>query len=289
MAVGLALNNVFAANTEPSSTVLGTVHGSYGLGGLLAPIIATAAVTHGVPFARIYTILLAIRVVNFGFTGWAFWNFEQDNPRLVAVDQEQSSSKVRELGEALKNRTTLLGALYIFAYQGAEVSISGWVISFLINYRDGDPAQVGYVTAGFWAGITLGRFCLAPFALRFGERLFPTVLLLLTIVFQLLVWLVPNVIASSVSTAILGLLLGPIYPCATRVFSKLLDRRLQNSTLAFISSAGSSGGAIAPFLTGIIAQQRGTWVLSPICLGLYALMMGCWGALTWGYERKRHD
>jgi hypothetical protein len=30
------------------------------------------------------------------------------------------------------------------------VSISGWIISYLINYRDGDPAKVGYVTAGFW-------------------------------------------------------------------------------------------------------------------------------------------
>ncbi len=30
---------------------------------------------------------------------------------------------------------------------------------FLIQFRRGDPSIVGYVTAGFWAGITLGRTC----------------------------------------------------------------------------------------------------------------------------------
>jgi fucose permease len=52
----------------------------------------------------------------------------------------------------------VLGALFIFAYQGSEVAISGWVISFLVQFRHGDPSKVGYVTSGFWAGITLGRF-----------------------------------------------------------------------------------------------------------------------------------
>jgi len=30
---------------------------------------------------------------------------------------------------------------------------------FLIQFRHGDPSIVGYVTAGFWTGITLGRTC----------------------------------------------------------------------------------------------------------------------------------
>ena len=51
----------------------------------------------------------------------------------------------------------ILAALFIFAYQGAEVSISGWVLSFLVQYRNGDLNRVGCVTAGFWGGITLGK------------------------------------------------------------------------------------------------------------------------------------
>lgn len=94
-------------------------------------------------------------------TGWAFWNYENEASTQLLTALERTASqraaiedgaptKKQLLKRALKNRVTVMGALLIFAYQGAEVAISGWVISFLIDYRDGDPAQVGFVTAGFW-------------------------------------------------------------------------------------------------------------------------------------------
>jgi fucose permease len=87
---------------------------------------------------------------------------------------------------------------------------------------------------------------------------------------------VPNVIGDAVAVAILGLLIGPVYPCGQTVFARLLPRDVQTTSIAFISSAGSSGGAVAPFLTGLLAQAVGTWVLNPICVGLYVVMVVCW-------------
>lgn len=74
----------------------------------------------------------------------------------AAREQQQPHTKpkskdMQELRRALSNRVTIIGALFIFAYQGAEVSISGWVISFLLDYRGSRPDKVGYVTAYFWA------------------------------------------------------------------------------------------------------------------------------------------
>ena len=65
--------------------------------------------------------------------------------------------------------------------------------------------------------------------------------------FQLLVWLIPNVIGDAVAVAILGLLLGPVYPCAQTIFAKLLPRNVQMTAVGFIASAGSSGSAVAWF------------------------------------------
>ena len=145
-------------------------------------------------------------------------------------------------------------------------------------------------------GITLGRFLLSPLGHRYGEKLLVFTVVALTVVFQIIgrfallpqnniptdtqiVWQVPNVIGDAISVAIIGLLLGPIYPCATTIFSRLLPHSLQNTAIAFISSAGSSGGALAPFATGLIAKSCGTWVLHPICVALYVVMMGCWSSL----------
>lgn len=165
-ATTLALNNVYCANIQPSSAVLGAAHGSYGVGGTIAPIIGTAIVSKGVIWSRFYFLLLGLRFCCIVFSAWAFWSYKEDSTATLLTALEatasrqnataESGSKMRELKLALKNRVTVFGALFIFAYQGAEVAVSGWIISYLINYRDGDPAKVGYVTAGFW--VSAGAF-----------------------------------------------------------------------------------------------------------------------------------
>lgn len=159
-AMNLALNNVYCANTHPPSVILGLAHGSYGLGGIIAPIAGTALVSSGILWSRFYFLAVGLRIFCIASAAWTFWGYKEDSePTLLTALEatssrqtpaEDAANKFKELKVALKNKVTIFGALFIFAYQGAEVSISGWIISYLINYRDGDPAKVGYVTAGFW-------------------------------------------------------------------------------------------------------------------------------------------
>lgn len=291
IATNLAPNNVFAANLSNSTTSLGCLHGSYGIGATISPLMATALVTHNHPWSTFYFISLSITSFNLILAFFSFRNYEKDSPavnllRPTASNPNPSSSRSKLLKAALTNKTTILGALFIFCYQGAEVSISGWVISFLISYRHSSPAYVGYVTSGFWGGITLGRFLLSHPAHKVGEKRAVFFLILGATCFQLLVWLVPNVIGEAVAVSVVGLLLGPIYPCAMAVFSRLIPKRLQMSSLAAVSALGSSGGAVAPFFTGLLAQQVGTWVLHPICIGLFAGMVGCWLGLPRIVKRR---
>jgi fucose permease len=288
VAINLSLNNVFLVNLVNGTEILGVAHGSYGIGGTIAPLIATALASHGVHWTYFYFISLALATFNLFYSGWAFHGDEKELPvqLLTALqrtasrqDEAQVAAKRSILKKAIKSQVTLLGALFIFAYQGAEVSISGWIVSYLINYRDGDPAHVGYVSSGFWAGITLGRFLLTYPARRIGEKLAVLILTVGAIAFQLLAWFLPNIVGQAVAVAIIGLILGPAYPCGAVVFSRLLPRNIQTTSMSFISAMGSSGGAIAPFTTGLLAQHLGTVVLHPVCLGLYAVMVVSWSCL----------
>ena len=300
MAINLAISNVFTANLHNSTKMLGAMHGSYGVGGTIGPLMATAMVTSGhLLWSRFYLLTLSVTLFNLAFAGWSFWNYEAESGQTLLINNEQTTSGTqnteqvqktgmfRTMGNALKSKTVLLGSLFIFAYQGAEVSISGWVISFLITFRNGDPASVGYVTAGFWAGITLGRFLLSHPAHKIGEKFFVYGVVIGAAAFQLLVWLVPNVIGNAVAVSIVGLLLGPVYPCATVIFSRAINRKDQVSSLSVISAFGSSGGAVAPFTTGILAQATGTFVLHPIAIGLFGVMLVCWYCLP--NPRKRTE
>ncbi|MCJ1280666.1 hypothetical protein MMC21_008496 [Puttea exsequens] len=297
MAMILAMNNVFIVNLVNGTVILGAMHGCYGVGGVVSPLMATAMVSHGIHWSYFYLISLSLALSSMALMGWSFWNYEKETSVQLMTALEQSASRrAMEQGEptkgeilkrALKNKTTLLGALFIFAYQGAEVTISGWVISFLINSRNGDPSHVGYTTSGFWAGITLGRFVLVHPAHKIGGRISVVALVIGCAAFQLLVWLVPNIIGDAVAVAIVGLLLGPVYPLATGVFSKLLPRNIQMSSLGFVASMGSSGGALAPFLTGLLAQRLGPVVLNPICIALFIVMEVAWFLLP--KEQKRME
>lgn len=277
-AIALAIGNVFCANLQNGTTMLGAMHGSYGIGGTIGPLVATSIVSTGSIWSRYYLLTLGFTLWNLCFSTWSFWDYEKELGEFHALSETTSRGMDQVAGMllAIKSRVVVLGAVFIFAYQGAEVSISGWVISFLITARNGDPSSVGYVTSGFWAGITLGRFVLSPIGSKVGEKLFVYLLVAGATVFQLLVWLVPNIIGEAVSLAIVGLLLGPIYPCAAALFTRNLSRREQVNGMSIISAFGSSGGAITPFTTGLLAQAAGTFVLHPIAIGSFAIMTLCW-------------
>ncbi|KAK5988094.1 hypothetical protein PT974_12233 [Cladobotryum mycophilum] len=278
IAINVAMANIFCGGLQNGTFMLGLLHGSYGLGGTTGPLIATAMVTvaHAV-WSRYYILTLGIGFMTFGMCVWAFWRYEKEQGP-AARERETSSSDNILVGmfSAMKLRVVLLGSTFIFAYQGAEVSISGWVISFLIHARGGDPSSVGYVSAGFWAGITIGRFLLTGPSQKFGEKMFVYLLVLGAIAFQILVWWVPNIVGNAVAVSIVGLLLGPIYPCSAAVFLRCMSRREALSGMGTISACGSLGGAVAPFVTGLLAQAVGTWVLHPIVIFLFVVMLLCW-------------
>lgn len=302
MSINLALGNIFCGSLTNSTTALGAMHGSYGIGGITGPLLANAFVTAlGMVWSRYYLITLGLSILNGLLALWSYWHFEAEHDALVAAaasplrtatTQTSSASaaavsKLRTLLSAFTSRVVVLGALFIFAYQGAEVSISGWIISFLEDTRGGNPNRVGYVTSGFWAGVTLGRFVLSIPAHKIGEKVFVYGVVAGAAVFELLVWLVPNIIGDAVAVAIVGLLLGPVYPCAAAIFMRTMSRSEKLSGMGVISAFGSSGGAAAPFTTGLLSQVAGTFVLHPIAIGLFAVMLVTWYGLP--SDRKRRE
>ncbi|KAL7272901.1 hypothetical protein RUND412_004272 [Rhizina undulata] len=294
MALILAQANVFCSGLAETTQLFGYVHGSYGVGGTISPLIATAMASRGVKWSAFYFILLGLTVFNGIFAGLVFHGSEQSSiPQSAAATQVVPTalpdvmSRQKIFKKSLTSKVTLMTCLFIFAYQGAEVAIGGWTVSFLITTRKGDPAESGYIISGFWLGITLGRFVLTHFCHRFGERKSVFVLVAGAILFETLVWTVPSIISNAVSVSLVGLLLGPVYPCTMTIATRLLDKRLHISSIAIVSAVGSSGGAVAPFSTGLLAQKYGAWVVQPISVGLFVVMVGVWTLLP--RIRKRNE
>ena len=87
-ALNISINNVFCANLRDGTTMLGAMHGSYGIGGTVGPLIATAIVSsHGDPqnnnysaaWSRYYFLTLGLAVCNAVFGYWAFRGYETES------------------------------------------------------------------------------------------------------------------------------------------------------------------------------------------------------------------
>ena len=60
-------------------------------------------------------------------------------------------------------------AFFILVYVGVEVTIGGWIVTYIIEERHGGPSS-GYISSGFFGGLTLGRVALLPINKWIGER-----------------------------------------------------------------------------------------------------------------------
>lgn len=292
--IGLAINvsqiNVFLSRLEQASAALGYFHGSYGFGAFISPLVAIQFINHGISWHMFYTILAGGMLLNlvslFGaFTNASIdlapWEEVVDHVELVAL----SSESVMRL--ALQNRLTWLLSFFVLLYQGVEVSLGGWIVTYILENKQGKALSAGYVASGYWFGLTLGRILLTrPMHKWLGARRAIIILACATIALLVLVWVIPHAIAAGVFVSSAGVFIGPTYPLMITLAARMLPRKIQVVSLTIMTAFGSSGGALFPFLVGLISQFTGPFVLNPVCIALYTTMLIVWLCLP-NVERQR--
>jgi fucose permease len=146
----------------------------------------------------------------------------------------------------------------------------------MIRVRDGSAFASGLTATGFWIGITVGRVVLGFVTPRIGEKVAITAYLASAMASELIFWLVPQFYVSAVAVAIEGFFLGPLFPAAVVVATKLLPKHLHVSSIGFAAALGGTGAAIFPFAVGAIAQAKGVQVLQPFVLALLIAVLATW-------------
>lgn len=120
MGLFVAITNAFLVNLVNGTVILGAMHGVYGCGGVVSPLMATAMVSRGTHWSYFYAIPMSLAVFSIPFMGWSYWTYEKDLPVQLMTALERTASrraaaeagnpgKAELLRRALKNRTTLLG------------------------------------------------------------------------------------------------------------------------------------------------------------------------------------
>ncbi|KAI1362283.1 major facilitator superfamily domain-containing protein [Xylaria arbuscula] len=281
--------NAFIGNMDSANELLGVLHGLYGAGAVVSPLIATTLITKaGLPWYAFYYLMIGLAGFEIVVTGVCFWSATaQEYRNSVAASSSGGSGGLKEvLFKKPGARVAWLCAIFLLGYVGIEVALGGWIVEFMIQVRHGGAFESGLTATGFWLGLTVGRFVLGFITPRIGEKLAIMIYLPITVGFELLFWLVPQFIVSAVAVGLQGFFIGPLFPAAVVAMSKLLPQHLHVGAIGFAAAFGGSGAAVLPFAVGAIAQAKGVQVLQPIILALLAAIFFVWCGLP-RIEKKK--
>ncbi|KAI0340894.1 MFS general substrate transporter [Trametopsis cervina] len=265
------LNSYFATLSKPLMWT-GFLHGVYGLGAFASPQVATAMLVRGIPYNLFYTTNVAMNVPLIVLAWFAFSKLEA----LPRHPTELPGINSGLLRETLKSRAVWSLSIFLMLYVGAEESLGGWIVSYIIEVRKGDPQGASWVASAMYLGLAIGRMVLAPVNMFLGERNAVFIYVFLAIVLECLAWLVPTFASTAVCTALIGLAISTFYAAAIAMGGRLIPRHMHADAFALISAVGQSGSAFWPLIVGVMSTKTGIWVVEPTVVALLGAQGACW-------------
>jgi FHS family L-fucose permease-like MFS transporter len=193
--------------------------------------------------------------------------------RLLDVTKPVDEGQRPSVATALKSRWAVFGAIAIFLYVGAEVSIGSAMTNFLHepDMLGGSLEQAGKLVSLYWGGAMVGRLIGSGllFFVKRASRLL-AVFAIGACVLCLLVTQLHGVTASYLALSI-GLYNSIMFPV---IFTLTLER----STAAPAATSGLLclaivGGAILPYIYGMIADASGLHTAYFLPAAAYALIV----------------
>ncbi|KAL6352523.1 hypothetical protein LRP88_14290 [Fusarium phalaenopsidis] len=220
-------------------------------------------------------LMLGLAIIAAATTVWSFWADCGTSRNTSASGQAHSFTF-----SVFKDKVTLLFSGFMLLYVGAEVTIGGWLVTFMLNVRNGTPSASSLVASGFWIGITVGRFALGWITSYFGEKIMVSAYLVIAIGLELAFWLGKKFVVSAIMAALVGLSIGMVMPASIRVMTKILPVEKHIVSVGFGTAFAVSGASIFPFVVGALAQAGGVQVLQPVILALFAVQLLLWLFVT---------
>ncbi len=203
--------------------------------------------------------------------------------RLPALSEnsEQADNARHSYGDALRHKHLLFGVLGIFFYVGAEVSIGSFLVNYLSlpNIGGFSEQQATHYVSLYWTMAMIGRFAGSALLVRFSPRKLLALFALINVGLLALTMGSEGKLALY-SVVAIGLFNSIMFPT---IFALGIERLgpLTNKASSLLIMA-IVGGAVVPFLQGVLADRIGvhhSFVLPLLCYG-YIIFYGLVGSRT---------
>jgi len=278
-----AVLNACLAGLPSATTLLNRLHGFFGVGAVLGPLLATWLLGLW-PWTAVWVVLALMCLPLMA-------GFVVAYPRRDGGIRHRAAAGSGLLPAVLRSQAVLLACVFLAVYVGLETSVGTWGFTYLVEEHARSEPAAGYAISGYWLGLTAGRFLISPIAARLGMTTIGMSFACLGGVTAavLLIWPAP---VAPVGLALLGFFLGPLFPTALAVMPRLTEARLLPTAIGVLSGMSVVGDAGFSWLAGAIAQGAGAWTLVPFVLVCAVAQLAVWrlivGRMSTAEAQGRH-
>jgi MFS transporter, FHS family, Na+ dependent glucose transporter 1 len=244
---------------------MNALHLFFGIGALLAPILADWVVVATDGIRWVYWILasLALPVL--------VWVFRTPSPSRAPGSDSKPATGTRSLQRY--SLLVVMISLFFFLHTGTELSYGGWIFSYAVALQIGPDSIARLLNSAYWGGFTLGRVISIPLALRLRPQ---TMLLIdmigaitsLSIVVLLPAW--PPAIW--IGTVGLGLSIASLFPSSLNFAERRMP--ISGKVTSYFLVGANAGAMVLPWVIGQLFESVGPQAMMWMLLGVVVSALG---------------
>lgn len=134
--------NAWIGEMDHANQLLGLLHGCYGLGATISPLIATAMVAkYGLGWWQFYYLMAGLLAVELITSTTAFWS--ETGSKYRAKNKEGGGAQTGMTRRALRQKVTWIIAVFLLAYVGCEGPSATTTLSTIANILPKFPSAAG--------------------------------------------------------------------------------------------------------------------------------------------------
>ena len=251
--------------------LLNLLHGAYGVGTAIGPLVITAAILAG-SWRPAYLALVVLDLVLAGF--WLRQRQLHGAPQ--APDEQAASVEPDPAGQWSRRRyraVVAAGMGVFFVYTGLEVGAGQWEASFCRGHLNLSAGATGLATFGYWGALTAVRIGLAlaprpvpPQAVvRWGSAV--------AVLGAAAIWWQPGTVVTVIGFVVLGGALAGVFPALISLTPVRLGERSAGHVIAWQVGAAAAGGAGLSALIGLLISATSLAALGPAVTVLAVILI----------------
>jgi len=248
--------------------LLNMLHGCYGIGTTIGPLVITAALLAGSELVMVGGWWLAGRRLE----ARAVEGTPMGETPTTAVPAEQVPAENVPIGSAAPERalsrsrlvvTVALGLVVFMVYTGFEVSAGQWEPSFDRGPLHMGTGPTGLATFGYWGALTLARFALAAPRRPLSQAGIVRWGCIVALGGAALVWWRPSSVAALVGLVVIGGALAGIFPALVALTPSRVGEEMARHVIGWQIGAAGIGGSAISAAFGAIFQHYGLREFGP--------------------------